>query len=124
MRWTDEKVEGIIGVLLRTGVLSAAFVVLVGALCYMAHYGGATPEYHVFRGEPTQLRSVTGVAGSAFGGSCRGVIQLGLLMLIATPIARVLFSVFAFGLQRDWTYVVVTLIVFSVLVYSLSGLGY
>ena len=41
------------------------------------------------------------------------------MLLIATPIARVLFSVVAFALQRDRTYVVVTLIVLAVLLYSL-----
>jgi uncharacterized membrane protein len=51
----------------------------------------------------------------------RGLIQLGLLILIATPIARVAFSVVAFLYQRDWTYVVVTLIVLGLLVYSLLG---
>jgi uncharacterized membrane protein len=54
----------------------------------------------------------------------RGLIQLGLLLLIATPVARVIFSVFAFARQRDATYVLITLIVLAVLVYSLfSGYG-
>jgi uncharacterized membrane protein len=43
------------------------------------------------------------------------------LVLIATPIARVAFSLFAFLWQRDWTYVVVTVIVLGLLVYSLLG---
>ena len=53
----------------------------------------------------------------------RAIIQLGLLLLIATPVARVVFSVYAFARQRDWVYVVVTLIVLGVLLYSLLS-GY
>jgi uncharacterized membrane protein len=48
---------------------------------------------------------------------------LGLLLLIATPVARVAFSVLAFALQRDRTYIFVTLIVLGMLIYSLTGGG-
>lgn len=54
-------------------------------------------------------------------GRGRALIQLGLLLLIATPVSRVAFSVFAFERQRDWTYVGITLAVLAVLVYSLAG---
>jgi uncharacterized membrane protein len=40
--------------------------------------------------------------------------------LIATPIARVMFSVYAFARQRDWLYVCFTLVVLALLVYSLA----
>ena len=53
----------------------------------------------------------------------RGLIQFGLLLLIAVPVARVAFSVVAFALQRDRTYVVVTLIVLAVLLYGLTRAG-
>jgi uncharacterized membrane protein len=49
----------------------------------------------------------------------RGLIQLGLLVLILTPIGRVTFSVFAFVYQRDWMYVAITLIVLVLLLTSL-----
>jgi uncharacterized membrane protein len=75
----------------------------------------------VFQGEPEELRTVPGIFHEALALHGRGLIQLGLLILIATPIARVAFSVVAFLYQRDWTYVVVTLIVLALLVYSLFG---
>jgi uncharacterized membrane protein len=65
------------------------------------------------------LRSPTGVVKHAFTGDSRALIQLGLLLLIATPVARVLFAAFAFLLEKDWLYVAVSLIVFTVLMYSL-----
>jgi uncharacterized membrane protein len=49
-------------------------------------------------------------------------VQTGLLLLIATPVLRVVFSLFGFASQRDWLYVALTLIVLSVLAVGLSGL--
>ena len=49
------------------------------------------------------------------------MIQLGLLLLIATPVARVAFSLVAFIRQRDRTYIVITTIVLGLLLYSLMG---
>ena len=45
--------------------------------------------------------------------------QLGILVLIATPVFRVLLSAFAFWMQRDWIYVAITLVVLAVLAFSL-----
>jgi uncharacterized membrane protein len=73
----------------------------------------------VFVGAPADLRSVSGIIADARALSGRGIIQLGLLLLVATPVARVTFSVAAFALRRDRTYVVITLIVLSVLGFSL-----
>jgi uncharacterized membrane protein len=121
--WTDEQVERIVGTLLRTGVIVAALVVLLGGILYLIRHGETLPDYRVFRGEPPPLRSLSGIVVEAFSFRFRGIIQLGLLLLIATPVARVAFSVLAFALQRDRTYVLVTLIVLGVLIYSLVGGG-
>ena len=118
--WSDDQVETMMGNLLRAGVVLAATVVLAGGLVYLFRHGMAMPSYHVFRGEPADLRGIRGILGDAFSLSGRGIIQLGLL-LIATPVARVAFSVYAFARQGDRTYVVVTLIVLAVLLYSLVG---
>ena len=120
-RWTDEQVEGTIGNLLRLGVLLAGAVVVAGAAVYLVRHGHEAPDYHVFRGEPTDLTTLRGIWRQTISGRGRGLIQLGLLLLIATPIARVAFSLFAFVRQRDRLYVVVALLVLSVLVYSLLG---
>ncbi|MCS6806484.1 MAG: DUF1634 domain-containing protein [Acidobacteriota bacterium] len=119
--WTDEQIEQIVGNLLRIGVMAAAVVVLVGGILYLIHSGTTMPNYRVFHGEPSDLRSLSGIAGDAFSRRPQGLIQFGLLLLIATPVARVALSVFAFALQRDRTYVLVTLIVLALLMYSLTG---
>lgn len=117
----DRRVDEIIGTLLRTGVILAASVVFVGAIFYLARYGGGPTHYGVFQGEPTDLRHVSAIFRDALALHARGIIQLGLLILIATPVARVAFTVFAFAYERDWTYVIVTLVVLALLLYSLGA---
>ena len=120
-QWSDQRTEVVISVLLMAGVLTAAGVVLFGAIVFLARHGTSIPAYHVFQGEPTDLRTLSGIFHDAFTFEGRGIIQLGLLILIATPVARVVFSIFAFGMERDSLYVVITLIVLAVLVFSLVG---
>lgn len=117
--WDDHKVEAIIGNLLRMGVAIAGSVVFAGALVYLIRHGTELPNYQAFRGEPTALKTVGGIWEQTLEGRGRGLIQLGLLLLVATPIARVAFSLFAFARQRDLLYVLVTAFVLGVLLYSL-----
>jgi uncharacterized membrane protein len=65
------------------------------------------------------LCHLAGIVKDALAFRARGLIQLGLVLLIATPIVRVAFTSIAFALQRDKVYVIVTLIVLALLVYSL-----
>jgi uncharacterized membrane protein len=118
-RGRDEQVEQTMGNLLRAGVLAAGVVVLVGGVIYLYRHGSELPDYRVFRGEPADLRNPLGIVKDATALRGPAVIQLGVLLLIATPVLRVLFSVGAFARQRDFTYVVVTLVVLAVLLSSL-----
>ncbi|MGB2676156.1 MAG: DUF1634 domain-containing protein [Candidatus Acidiferrum sp.] len=117
--WNDEKVEQIVGELLQFGVFLAAFVVFVGGLLYLYSFARTPVNYRLFHVEPAELRSFLPIIHSAWHLESRAVIQFGLLLLIATPVARVLFSVIAFALERDRTYIVVTLVVLGILLYSL-----
>jgi uncharacterized membrane protein len=119
--WTDVRTEAIIGYLLRIGVMASAALVLFGGVLYLIRYGSSQPHYGTFQGAPEDLRSLSGVLHSAASLHGRGIIQFGLLVLIATPVARVTFSVIAFALRRDRLYVLVTLVVLAVLTFSLAG---
>jgi len=119
--WTDQRIENILGNLLRAGVLLSALVVLIGGVIYLLRHGRSPMDFGVFRGEPADLRGVRGIIRDTLALRGRGIIQLGLLLLIATPVARVAFSIFGFAEERDRMYVVFTVIVFSILLYSLIG---
>ena len=121
--WRDRRLEAILGNLLRSGVLLSAAVVLAGAGVYLFRHTHEPADYRVFRGEPSEFRTIPGVIQSVIHGRGRGLIQLGLLVLIATPIARVALSIVGFAIERDRLYVVFTLIVLMILLYSLFGSG-
>jgi uncharacterized membrane protein len=116
---TDEKMQWVIGLLLRIGVISASALVLAGGILYLYQHGNAVPHYRTFQGEPLYLRALEGILRSALSLDSRGIIQLGLLLLVLTPVARVAFSVAAFAIQRDRLYAGVTLVVLGVLLYNL-----
>jgi uncharacterized membrane protein len=113
------RLQYVLGSLLRDGVVLAASVVILGAIIYLKRHGVESPDYHAFRGEVSDLRSITGTLADALGGRGRGIIQLGLILLIATPVARVAFSVYGFARERDYKYVVITVIVLGLLSFSL-----
>ena len=121
--WNDQRIEVIIGALLRTGVLLAASVVFLGAVIYLARHGSEIPSYTVFHGEPHNLTRLSAIVHGALSMSGSAIMQLGLLLLIATPVARVLFSAIAFAIERDYLYVVITLVVLGILLYSLFMSG-
>jgi len=120
-KWTDRRVETIVGNLLRIGVLLSAAIILAGGLVFLVRHGTEPANYRIFRGEPSDLRHVRGIVRTAAALRGRGIIQLGLLLLIATPIARVAFSLFGFAEENDRMYMAFTAIVLVILVYSLVG---
>jgi uncharacterized membrane protein len=112
-----------IGALLRGGVVLAAAVAFSGGVWHAVQAGAGAPDLRVFHGEPAELRSALGVFRGIGAGHPAALIQLGLLLLIATPVARVALAAVAFATQRDRTYVVITLIVLAVLAAGLAGIN-
>ena len=110
-----------IGTLLRAGVLASATVTLAGGILHYAQGGAGMPDYHVFRPDRAAMHGLGAVLSGIAHGHPQSLILLGLLMLVATPIARVALCVVAFAVQRDRLYVAITLVVLAGLVASLSG---
>jgi uncharacterized membrane protein len=118
---SGNRFESAIGVLLRVGVTLAAVVVFVGGMIYLVKFGGTQQDYKTFLGEPAEFSRVLAILHNAVTGNGRDLIQLGLLLLIVTPIARVAVSVLVFLAEKDWLYVAFTIIVLAVLIYGLAG---
>ena len=115
---TDKDLEIIMCNLLRYGVLLSALIVLTGAIIYLNKRGTEIPNYSSFAGEPKRLIQFKSIWQTAMQGRGRSIIQLGLLFLIATPIARIVFSIFGFLLEKDIFYTIVTLVVLAVVLYG------
>jgi len=121
MNVTDARLEKWVAVALRTGVLLAAAVVLAGGIDYLIANAGGTAKFSPFHGEPAQYRDLRGIFQAAAGGDSKGIIQLGLVLLVATPVVRVGLSLIGFAVERDRVYVTVTAVVLGILIVSLLG---
>ena len=117
--WTDQRVEIWVGIMLRTGVLLAAAIVLTGGILYLVHSHGPRPDYTHFHAEPPAYTTLSGVAHGLAVLDPRAIIMLGLLVLIATPVARVGMCIVGFLFERDRLYTAVSALVLLILLYSL-----
>jgi uncharacterized membrane protein len=121
---TQHDVEQLIGRLLQVGVLLAAMVVVTGGAMLLSQHGSAIADYHVFRGEPAALSQLGGIMRGVLTLDAGAIVQFGLVILIATPVARVALTLVVFAIQRDRTYVMLTLLVLALLLFGLiSGRG-
>lgn len=120
-KWGDTDMELLLSKLLRYGVLVASAIVVAGCIVFLVKYGNTAPEYGKFTGEPEQFKNVFDIVSSTLSMSGRGLIEFGLLVLISIPVLRVGFSVVSFAIEKDKTYVYITLVVLVLLLFSLFG---
>jgi uncharacterized membrane protein len=107
--------ESQMGSLLRAGVVTSCVLMFAGAVLYLLRHGSEPASYSAFRGEPAALETISGVLHGARTGDARAIIQLGALVMIATPVMRVAFAVVGFSRQRQWAFTLVSLIVLGLL---------
>lgn len=122
-RWNDDAIERLVGRLLHAGVAAAAAIVLVGGGVYLWGHAHQPPHGAVFQGEPDEFTRIGGILHAAAALSGRGLVMCGLLLLVATPVARVALSLVAFTLQRDRLYAAITAFVLLLLLASLAGVA-
>ena len=119
----DARMETIMGRLLQVGVLLAALVVLAGGGAYLVAHAGGQANYESFVAHSFELRHPGAMISGVGRGDAEAIIELGILLLIATPIVRVLFAVIAFAIEHDWLYVAVSTTVLSVRLYGMLRAG-
>jgi uncharacterized membrane protein len=115
----DVLIEARIGIFLRLAVSISAAVISLGATLFLLHHGRSIPDYTAFHGVPPGLRTLRGITAGAFNANDLAIIQFGLLLLIATPVARVVLSVCVFLAERDYLYLTISTTVLLVLIHSL-----
>jgi len=115
---TDREIEVILGNLLKIGVVAAGTAVAIGAVIFLARHGFEIPNYHVFKPDIFNFSNLGELLEGVIAFRSVSIIELGILLLIATPVIRVLFSVFAFAYEKDYMYIVFTLVVLFVLIFS------
>jgi uncharacterized membrane protein len=122
--WQERDVEMFIGQQLRWGVIISSIIAFIGGIVYLYSHGKGTPDYGEFVGAPEYVRHLPGILQGVAHLDGMAIIQLGVVILLATPITRIAFSVLAFAMEKDKLYVVITLIVLGVIMFSIfNGLG-
>lgn len=124
-----ESMNAIISKVLRYGVIISSAVIVVGT-ALLAVENGLSQTALFLKYDPQRVphgsfpvtfqQLVAGIGA----GSPAAIIELGVLVLIATPVSRVLFSIFLFGAEHDRTYVYITLTVLLLLLFSMLATPY
>ncbi|OCX54503.1 hypothetical protein BEL04_09710 [Mucilaginibacter sp. PPCGB 2223] len=117
----DKDIQQLIGSLLRWGVLLSMIVVTIGGVIYLFRHGHNISDYSTFKLQPDFTREVWPLLQGVLAIKGRAIIQLGIMLLIATPIMRVLFSAIGFFLEKDYLYVAITVLVLAIIMFSMFG---
>jgi uncharacterized membrane protein len=114
----DINIQKAIGLVLRTGVLLSIATVIFGGAIYIYRNGHSIANYGTFKGVPAFVQ-LNGIIHGILTFRGRAIIQGGIVLLIATPVVRVIFSAIGFVLEKDYLYTFITAIVLSILFISM-----
>jgi uncharacterized membrane protein len=113
----DKDLQSFIGNLLRIGVIVAMTIVLGGLIIFLFQYGKDIAHYEQF--DKTGTFHFADFFAKLKHGDSKAIMELGIITLIATPIARVLFTMIGFWLEKDRLYTIIALIVLCIIAFSL-----
>ena len=117
----DKDIQLILGTLLRAGVIISMAIVLIGGVIFLIHNKGVITDYKVFKPELAKFSSIAAIFKGVLTLQGDAVVQFGILMLIFTPIARIVFAIFSFLIERDYLYVLIGFIILAIITISLNG---
>lgn len=120
--WQERDMELFLGKFLRFGVMLSCAITLIGGIFYLYQQGGILPDYSPtseilpFKGVEQNLRSISAILQGIMVLDGASIIQFGVIVLIATPVIRVAISAIAFLIEKDYMYVIITLIVLVIII--------
>jgi uncharacterized membrane protein len=118
MKIKDTAIQDAIGWVLRIGVLLSIVIVLLGGAIYLYRNGHTVADYHLFKGIPCFVMP-GGIIDGVINFKGRAIIQAGIVLLIATPVIRVIFSAIGFVLEKDYLYTFITFVVLTIIFVSM-----
>jgi uncharacterized membrane protein len=121
IKFKDTDMQVVIGWVLRIGVITSIAIVFLGGILYLYRHGNSMPNYTKFTGVPDFVK-VDGIINGILNFKGQSIIQAGVILLIATPILRIVFSAIGFVLEKDYLYVGISLLVLLIILIStISG---
>lgn len=120
-KFGEKDFQHIIGNLLRYGVWISLSVAFIGGIVYLMHHSGDIENYAVFQEKDSNIFEViASIYQGVIHGSGESIIFFGIILLFLTPVFRVLLSLFSFLIEKDYLYVVITLIVILIILVSVT----
>ena len=121
-KFRDTDMQLLLGRVLRAGTVVSISIVFFGGVIYLYRHGHSVANYKVFIGTPDFVQHAASLFSGAYSLKGQAIIQLGIILLIATPIFRVIFSAIGFVFEKDYLYVGISLLVVLIIfVSALSG---
>ncbi len=123
----DHAMEVILAKLLTSMMAVAGTTILIGLVLAFVHQPQGIQGLRVFTAFTTfktadaPYRTLLEIRDGLLAGDGLAIVQLGLFMLIATPIVRVCVSLILFARVRDWMYVSISALVLTGLALGLLG---
>jgi len=118
-KFKDKDIQLLIGQVLRAGTVLSVSIVFLGGIFYLYRHGHALASYKPFIGVPDFVQHSPGIFYSAFSLKGQAIIQLGIILLIATPIMRVICSAIGFVLEKDYLYTCISILVLCIIFISM-----
>lgn len=118
-KFRDADMQIIIGWILRGGVIISMVVVFIGGVLFIYRHGHSIPNYHKFTKIPDFISEPKGILQGALNFKGQAIIQLGIILLVATPVLRVIFAAIGFLMEKDYLYVLISVIVLLIITISM-----
>ncbi|MEG0762009.1 Uncharacterized membrane protein [Chryseobacterium piscicola] len=116
--FTDVDLNRSVGNLLRLGVILSVITSLIGFIKLFVE-GFKMPRKYKLLDMGTSSEKVWSHFWETL---CKGegmaIIQLGILMLIFTPLMRIIFALIGYLKEKDYTYVIISSIVLAIMAVS------
>ena len=116
-----DRVNAALARVLTVSIMLAAAIALVGVTMHLSRHGAERPAYATYAPAEEALRAPAAILAKAMAADGRAIIQLGVLVLVVTPVLRVAFALVGFALERDRLYVALSAVVLAVLALGLIG---
>lgn len=105
-----ERLQLMIGKLMLAGAIISATVTFIGAVIFLSQHGSEPSYFHLFKPTNSYVTNYF---------SARGLIAIGLYILVFTQVLRVALTGWLFVKLRDKWFIGFSLFVLTVLIYSL-----
>ncbi len=123
-RFKDTDMQALIGWILRIGVLVSMLIAVAGGIIYLLRHGHEHISYVQFKGVPEFIHTPQGIWNGILELRGRAIIQAGIVLLVFTPVLRVIVSGIGFVFEKDYLYTGISAIVLLVIIISaLTGHG-